>query len=195
MIYALSARGFWQYVRRDFRWLKDGGYIGWVHVDSSMNRFEYFDGDGKIVRVWQAMQLHHLVEHLDEFGHVPPDVLEMVPVFGFNWPPNHVFQQQYKFVDKSQELNTIGLATCTALMVTIGPVKCMTHLDAITLTAPIIRALKDAVHVHNTRPCNVLISVGPEDHTVSLEKAKEICTALCVTDFDISVAEDGKATY
>ena len=164
-------------------WVSLGSYFGLtsdtLQIETFLVRpYMYYDVNGKIVNVSMVSKTYI------------PD-LDNIAVFKQHYvkDPTHVDQSKYRIVDASDSLSTAGLATCTGLAMIIGTKKFMTHLDATTPIDPIIYAINqitatEEIVVGSLKP---IIYVGDLDSSLTLEKAKEICSSVGIpkTNYNI----------
>jgi len=140
--------------------------------------YMYYDVDGNIVNVSMITRTYR------------PDV-DNIAVFKQYYvkDPTHVDQSTYRIVNVSESLSTSGLATCTGLAIIIGTKKFMTHLDANTPIDPIISAIDQIIATEGIAAdsLNPIIYAGGLDSSLTLEKAKEICSRVGIpkTNYNI----------
>jgi hypothetical protein len=141
----------------------------------------YYDVDGKIVNVSTiAKQYRSDVDNIAVFEpHIVKD-------------PTNVDQSEYRIVDKSETLSTTGLATCTALAMIIGTKKFMTHLDSRTIIEPIISTINKLIETHKIEAgsLNPIIYAGCLDSSITLQKAKEICSTVGIPETNYNIIKD-----
>ena len=103
--------------------------------------------------------------------------------------PTHVDQSKYRIGNISEELSTAGLATCTGLAMIIGTKKFMTHLDAGTPIGPIISAIGKIITTEGivAGSLNPIIYAGGVDSSLTLEKAKEICSRVGIPETNYNI--------
>jgi hypothetical protein len=100
---------------------------------------------------------------------------------------SHVSQATYRIVNSTEMLSTSGLATCTALSMTIGKKKFLAHLDAGTKIGGMLISIKNAMEEEKITSCyitNIKIYAGSglgggSEQTVI--KAKAILDELNIT--------------
>lgn len=140
--------------------------------------YQYYDVDGKIVNVSTTTKKYRSdVDNIAVFeSHIVKD-------------PTHVDQSKYRIVDKSEELSTTGLATCTGLAMIIGTKKFMTHLDMTTPIDPIISAIGKIITTERivAGSLNPIIYAGNLDSSLTLEKAKEICSRVGIPETNYNI--------
>ena len=103
--------------------------------------------------------------------------------------PTHVDQSKYRIVNISEKLSTAGLATCTGLAMIIGTKKFMTHLDATTDIDPIISAIDKIIATEGivAGSLNPIIYAGDLDSSLTLKKAKEICSRVGIPETNYNI--------
>jgi len=140
--------------------------------------YMYYDVDGNIVNVSMITNTYR------------PDV-DNIAVFKQHYvnDPTHVDPSKYRIVNVSDSLSTSGLATCTGLAMIIGTKKFMTHLNAITPIDPIISAIDKIIATEGIAAGSLkpIIYAGDADSSLTLEKAKEICSRVGIpkTNYNI----------
>jgi len=100
---------------------------------------------------------------------------------------SHVSQATFRIVNSTEMLSTSGLATCTALSMTIGKQKFLAHLDAGTKIGGMLISIKNAMEEEKITSCyitNIKIYAGSglgggSEQTVI--KAKAILDELNIT--------------
>ena len=164
-------------------WISLGSYFGWTSDTLrskyfSVRPYMYYNVDGKIVNVSMISR---------EFG---PHV-DNIAVFKQHYviDPTHVDQSTYRIVNISESLSTTGLATCTGLAMIIGTKKFMTHLDAGTPIYPIIYAINQIIETEGIVPGSLkpIIYAGDQDSSLTLEKAKEICSKVEIPETNYNI--------
>ena len=162
-------------------WVSLGSWFGLIMKasnDNDDNPVMYYDVDGKIVNVSMITTTYR------------PNV-DNIAVFKQHHKkdPTHVDQSEYRIVNVSEELSTGGLATCTGLAMIIGTKKFMTHLDATTDIEPIISAIDRIIATEGIAAGSLkpIIYAGDLDSSLTLEKAKEICSKVGIpkTNYNI----------
>jgi len=139
----------------------------------------YYDVDGNIVNVSMITNTYRPdVDNIAVFKqHVVKD------------DPTYVDQSKYRIVNVSERLFTSGLTTCTGLAMIIGTKKFMTHLDATTPIDPIISAIDQIIATEGIAAGSLkpIIYAGGIDSSLTLEKAKEICSRVGIpkTNYNI----------
>tara|TARA_Y100000389_G_C17284375_1_gene424648 strand:- start:42 stop:758 length:717 start_codon:yes stop_codon:yes gene_type:complete len=140
--------------------------------------YMYYDVDGKLVNVSMVQNTYR------------PDV-DNIAVFKQHYvkDPTHVDQSKYRIVNSSEELSTAGLATCTGLAMIIGTKKFMTHLDANTPIGPIISAIDEIIATEGIVADSLkpIIYAGSLDSSLTLEKAKEICSKVGIPETNYNI--------
>jgi hypothetical protein len=104
--------------------------------------------------------------------------------------PTHVKQSKYRIVDISENLSTSGLATCSGLIMIIGKKKFLTHLDAKTDINPMIIDINKTLLEQELIPSNIInikIYAGSLDSSLTIQKAKEICSRLGIEKSKIEI--------
>jgi len=164
-------------------WVSLGSYFGLTSDTLKAKTFlvrpyMYYDVDGKIVNVSMITSTYR------------PDV-DNIAVFKQHYEkdPTHVDQSKHRIVNVSKSLSTSGLATCTALAMIIGTKKFMTHLDANTPIDPIISDINQIIATEGIAAGSLkpIIYAGDLDSSLTLEKAKEICSRVGIpkTNYNI----------
>ena len=140
--------------------------------------YKYYDVDGNLVNVSMIQSMYR------------PDV-DNIAVFKqhFVKDPTHVDQSKYRIVNISEKLSTAGLATCTGLAMIIGTKKFMTHLDATTDIDPIISAIDKIIATEGivAGSLNPIIYAGDFDSSLTLKKAKEICSRVGIPETNYNI--------
>jgi hypothetical protein len=140
--------------------------------------YQYYDVDGNLVNVSMVTKKYR------------PDV-DNIAVFKQHYvkDPTHVDQSKYRIVNISDELSTTGLATCTGLAMIIGTKKFMTHLDASTDIEPIIYAIDKIITTEGivAGSLNPIIYAGSLDSSLTLEKAKKICSKVGIPETNYNI--------
>ena len=140
--------------------------------------FKYYDVDENLVNVSMVTRTYR------------PDV-DNIAVFKQHYveDPTHVHQSEYRIGNISEELSTAGLATCTGLAMIIGTKKFMTHLDATTPIYPIISAIGKIITTEGivAGSLNPIIYAGSLDSSLTLEKAKEICSRVGIPETNYNI--------
>lgn len=140
--------------------------------------FKYYDVDGNLVNVSMVTNKYrHDVDNIAVFKqHYVKD-------------PTHVDQSKYRIGNISEELSTAGLATCTGLAMIIGTKKFMTHLDATTPIYPIISAIDKIITTEGIVAGSLkpIIYAGNLDSSLTLEKAKEICSRVGIPETNYNI--------
>jgi len=140
--------------------------------------YNYYNVDGNIVKVSMVTQ-----EYRPDVDNIA--VFEQFVVEN----PTDVKQSMYRIVDISEELSTAGLATCTGLAMIIGTKKFMTHLDSTTPIDPIISAINKIITTEGivAGSLNPIIYAGNLDSSLTLEKAKEICSRVGIPQTNYNI--------
>lgn len=163
-------------------WVKLGSMYGLTSYTLqtkyfSVRPYKYYDVDGNIVNVSSVQKTYRPdVNNIAVFAHVhTPD-------------PTNVKQSKYKI--EEGKLSTTGLATCTALAIQIGTKKFMAHLDAITHIKPIICAINDEIKNQSLNPITLkpFIYAGNLISSISLQKAKDICSSVGIPDKNCKIS-------
>ena len=140
--------------------------------------YKYYDIDGNLVNVSMVTNKYR------------PDV-DNIAVFKQHYvkDPTHVDQSKYRIGNISEELSTAGLATCTGLAMIIGTKKFMTHLDATTPIDPIISAIDKIIKTERIVAGSLkpIIYAGSLDSSLTLEKAKEICSRVGIPETNYKI--------
>ena len=140
--------------------------------------YKYYDVDENLVNVSMVTKTYR------------PDV-DNIAVFKQHYveDPTHVDQSKYRIGNISEELSTSGLATCTGLAMIIGTKKFMTHLDASTSIYPIISAIDKIITTEGIVAGSLkpIIYAGSLDSSITLEKAKEICSRVGIPETNYNI--------
>jgi len=164
-------------------WISLGSNFGLTSNTSKSKFFlvrpyMYYDVDGKIVNVSMITSTYR------------PDV-DNIAVFKQHYvkDPTHVDQSTYRIVKVSESLSTSGLATCTGLAMIIGTKKFMTHLDATTPIDPIVSAIDQIIATEGIAAGSLkpIIYAGDLDSSLTLEKAKEICSRVGIPETNYNI--------
>lgn len=167
-------------------WVSLGSYFGLTSDTLRAKYFlvrpyKYYDVDGKLVNVSMVTSTYR------------PDV-DNIAVFKQHYEkdPTHVDQSTYRIVGISEELSTAGLATCTGLAMIIGTKKFMTHLDTNTHIQPIINAVDKIIATEGILASSLkpIIYTGSLDSSLTLEKAKEICSRVGIPETNYNIIEN-----
>lgn len=150
-----------------------------IRTKSFLNTpYKYYNVDGNLVCVSMVAYKYR-------------DDLDNIAVFKQYYvkDPTHVDQSTYRIVNISEELSTAGLATCTGLAMIIGTKKFMTHLDATTPIDPIISAIDKIITTEGilASSLNPIIYPGDIDSSLTLEKAKEICSRVGIPETNYNI--------
>ena len=166
-------------------WVKLGSYFGQTSYTSKAKSFltrpyKYYDIDGNIVNVSIIDSTYR------------PDV-DNIAIFKRveNINNSNVSPGTYRIVNLSLPLTTTGLATCTGFVMNIGTKKFMAHLDALTDIQPIVDAINKTI-VDEKVDKNKLIAniyAGDLDSSITLEKAKDICSSLGIPEKNVIISE------
>ena len=164
-------------------WISLGSKFGLTSDTLQSNFFlvrpyKYYDVDENLVNVSMITSTYR------------PDV-DNIAVFKQHYvkDPTHVDQSKYRIGNISEELSTTGLATCTGLAMIIGTKKFMTHLDATTPIDPIISAIGKIITTEGivAGSLNPIIYAGNLDSSLTLEKAKEICSRVGIPETNYNI--------
>ena len=164
-------------------WVSLGSYFGLtsdtLRAKIFLDRpYKYYDVDGNLVNVSMVTSTYR------------PDV-DNIAVFKQHYvkDPTHVDQSKYRIVNISEKLSTAGLATCTGLAMIIGTKKFMTHLDATTPIGPIISAIDEIIVTEGIVAGSLkpIIYAGNLDSSLTLEKAKEICSRVGIPETNYNI--------
>jgi hypothetical protein len=167
-------------------WIRIGGNFGLTSNTLNAKFFlirpyKYYDVDGNIVDVSMVQSDYR------------PDVNNIAVFKQFIIrDPTHVDQSTYRICDISETLSTTGLATCTGLIMIIGNKKFLTHLDASTNILPIVKDINKTLSEYNSIPnniTNIKIYAGSLDHSLSIIKAKDICTLVGIEESKIEILQ------
>lgn len=156
-------------------WISHGSYFGQT---SSTIKAKFF-----LSRPYQYYDMNNYIVHVSAISKTFRADVNNMPVFKQNVIKDltNVNQSTFRFVDVTDRLSTAGLATCTGLAMIIGTKKFLTHLDANTQIYPIIHALRQVLGkelLDATSIKNVNIYAGDLDSTLTVQKAKEICSKI-----------------
>jgi hypothetical protein len=149
-------------------------------VLSAIPSYMFYDVDGNIVKVSTTATEYN------------PELYN-IAVFNRDYvDPTNVDQSKYRIVNVSESLSTTGLATCTGLAMIIGTKKFMTHLDATTPIDPIISAIDQIIATEGIAAgsLNPIIYAGCLDSSLTLQKAKEICSTVGIPETNYNIIKD-----
>ena len=106
------------------------------------------------------------------------DLDENIPIFGqvIKKDPNFVNQGTYMI--STGNLTTSGLATCSALSMSVGVQKFLTHLDANTNIKPMISVILELIKTQGLLPTNIHLYPGSLDSRITKKLAKAIITGI-----------------
>jgi hypothetical protein len=168
-------------------WIRLGGWFGQTSDSETFQEeatvfldrpFMYYNVDGKIVYVSTTAKKYR--SDVDNIAVFEPHIVN---------DPTHVDQSKYRIVNVSESLSTTGLATCTGLAMIIGTKKFMTHLDATTPIVPIISAIDQIIATEGIAASSLkpIIYTGDLDSSLTLEKAKEICSRVGIPETNYNI--------